>query len=220
MYSKHTPFKPLELAPSDSAQTLATRLSYNKPGAGFLAQADPSSFHRSMDAAAVAAAASAPNVGSATRRAVELADQCSANAKSASQRIAQQAQAAHQAGYKRVASQLEAVASQIESAGAVHEQQAAHLRQIASHVAAGKPELAGFAGMSAPVPAQKVIAGLNPTLLRLAGAAYGYFLADRFLVSQTDPQRLYKIAAYAAVGAFSPVFGSMGLLLYSNLRTA
>jgi len=216
MYVNRSTFQPLDLPAADAAQTMSSRMPHKATSTVLMSQADPSTFNRSLDRAAVAAAASAPNVRSAARRAVNVVDKCAKDSKGAAAIMEAQAAAAHQAGYKKVASQLEAVAEQLSVACSDHEQQAAHLRKLASYVEAGKPELAGVLG---PVPAQSVVAGINPMLLRIMGAAYAYFLADRFLVSRGDPQRTMKVAAYALLGAFSPVFGSMGLLLYSNMRS-
>lgn len=220
MNAKLADFKPLALPSSDAAHTMSSRMVRTHAGPVMMSQADPTTWEASISKAAVAAAASSPNAQSATRRAVDATDRCAATAREGAEILSAQAAQAHQAGYKKVAAQLNAVAAQLKNSGKEHEQQAALLRTVAGYVEQGKPELAGFAGITGPVPAQSVIAGINPMVFRAAGALYGYYVASTFLVSEGDPNRMAKLAAFTALGAFSPVFGSMGMLLYANLRRA
>ena len=72
--------------------------------------------------------------------------------------------------------------------------------------------------LDAPAPVQRVVAGISPMVLRAAGAAYCYYVAQNLLVKGSDPQKNLKLAAFTAAGLYAPVLGSMGLLLYANMQ--
>ncbi len=88
------------------------------------------------------------------------------------------------------------------------------------------PVVAYSEGYSQPVngvftsaaPVQQIVAGMSPALLRAVGAAYCYYVAQKVLVKGSDPQKNLKLAAFTAAGLYAPVLGSMGLLLYANMR--
>ena len=69
-----------------------------------------------------------------------------------------------------------------------------------------------------PVPTQRAVAAVSPMLLRVAGAAYCYYIAQNFLVKGSDKDKNIKLAAFTAGGAYAPVAASMSLLLYANLK--
>lgn len=154
----------------------------------------------------------------ATKRAAHAADAAVAATMASAETISEQAMQAHLAGYENVAKQLNTIASQLSASAKTNAQQAGQLQQIATFVGAGKPELCPMAGITAPVPAQNVIAGVSPMLLRAAGAGYCYYLAQTFMFDEDDPQKMLKTLGLTAVGAYSPVFGSMVTLLLLNFR--
>ena len=154
----------------------------------------------------------------ATKRAAHAADAAVAATMASAETISEQAMQAHLAGYENVAKQLNTIASQLSNSAKLHAQQAGQLQQIATFVGAGKPELCPMAGITSPVPAQNVIAGVSPMLLRAAGAGYCYYLAQTFMFEDDDPQKMLKTLGLTAVGAYSPVFGSMATLLLLNFR--
>ena len=156
----------------------------------------------------------------ATKRAAHAADAAVAATMASAATISEQAMQAHLAGYENVASQLNTIASQLSNSAKTHAQQAEQLQQIATFVGAGKPELCPMAGITSPVPAQNVIAGVSPMLLRAAGAGYCYYLAQTFMFPDNDPQKMLKTLGLTAVGAYSPVFGSMVTLILLNFRRA
>ena len=72
--------------------------------------------------------------------------------------------------------------------------------------------------LDTPVPAQRAVSAVNPMLLRVAGAAYCYYIAQNFIVKGSDKDKNIKLAAFTAGGAYAPVALSMSLLLYANLK--
>ena len=71
-------------------------------------------------------------------------------------------------------------------------------------------------------PVQKAVESLDPQLLRALGAAYGLFLVNKAgLRAPTAVNKKKNITidylAAALVGLASPVFGSLGMLLYLNM---